>query len=74
MPSLIESNCVCTSASAPGARRSIWQPILVIGCFEDDPALLIVWEAQGRPNDQDQTASGYLGELWGKSWNRGWDM
>ena len=74
MPSLIELNCVCTSDSARGARRSIRRPFVGNGCFDDDLALLIDWEAQGLPKEQDQFASGYFGEMWPFSWNRGWDM
>jgi hypothetical protein len=74
MTSLLELNGVCATGSARGARRTIRQPFLGSGCFEDDLAILIDWEAQGRPKDQDQSASGYFGELWPMSWNRGWDM
>jgi hypothetical protein len=74
MSSLIELDRVCTTGSTRGARGTVWQPSPGSGCFEDDLAILIDWDARGRPRENDQFASGYFGELWSRSWNRGWDM
>ena len=74
MLSLIDLRRARDLARTPVVGPSLGHSFSSNGCFEDDPAILIDSEAQDRPNEQNQFASCYLGEMWGRSWNRCWDM